>query len=254
VLAAGEAYGGVEAKLVKQRAMLGTDGTVRIAGTSLNTRACSLDFRAGGARLVWWQESKFGRIPFAVFSGFNHGSIVNPATPGYMDANGPGAIALSVLRKKSTTLDEYAAIADTFDKVAEANYARMPEERKAKYQQFMMNCTNLGEFHQRLKAEGARLVLEVTGVSALPDVRYMKSTFVAYDPAMPPKGEPDLLFPNTTTLVDVILNRTQTDKLAVITGPTGAVVAMAVTTTEPPVEKTGRAALISPDQPGVVGV
>jgi hypothetical protein len=97
-------------------------------------------------------------------------------------------------------------------------------------------------------------VLEVTGVSALPDVRYMKSTFVAYDPAAPSTGDPDLLFPNTTTLVDVILNRTQTDKLAVITGPTGTVVVAAVTAPEPPAEKTGRAALISPDQPGVVGV
>ncbi len=46
----------------------------------------------------------------------------------------------------------------------------------------MMNCSKLGEFHEALKAEGAKLVLEVTGVSSLPDVRYMKSTFVAYDP------------------------------------------------------------------------
>ena len=75
----------------------------------------------------------------------------------------------------------------------------------------------------------------------------MKSTFVAYDPLAPSKGEPDLLYPNTTTLVDVILNRTQTDKLAVITGPTGVVVVSAVTATEPPAEKTGRAALISSD-------
>jgi hypothetical protein len=118
----------------------------------------------------------------------------------------------------------------------------------------MMNCSNLGEFHQSLKAENARLVLEVTGVSALPDVKYMKSTFVAYDPSAPPTGDPDLLFPNTTTLVDVILNRTQTDKLAVITGPTGTVVVTAVTAPEPSAEKTGRAALITPDQPGVVGV
>jgi hypothetical protein len=310
VFAAGEAYGGIEAKLVKQRALLGTDGTVRIAGTSLNTRACSLDFRTSGPALLWWQSSKFERIPFAVFSGFNHGSIVNPATPGFMDANGPGAIAISVLKKKTTTLDEYVALAGTFDKVSETNYARMPEERRAKYQQFffrvrddvdqlvedyfidfyvlgkdnkphqaltmkfdedfeshitthsttrshrvvMMNCSNLGEFHQSLKAENARLVLEVTGVSALPDVKYMKSTFVAYDPSAPPTGDPDLLFPNTTTLVDVILNRTQTDKLAVITGPTGTVVVTAVTAPEPSAEKTGRAALISPDQPGVVGV
>ena len=81
VFAAGEAYGGVEAKLVKQRAKLGTDGTVRIAGTSLNTRGCSLDFRSAGPALLWWQDSKFEKIPFAVFAGFNHGSIVNPARP-----------------------------------------------------------------------------------------------------------------------------------------------------------------------------
>ena len=38
VFAAGEAYSGVEARLLKQRGLPGTDGTVRIAGTSLNTR------------------------------------------------------------------------------------------------------------------------------------------------------------------------------------------------------------------------
>ena len=82
----------------------------------------------------------------------------------------------------------------------------------------------------------------------------MKSTFVAYDPAAPPTGDPDLLFPNTTTLVDVILNRTQTDKLAVITGPgryrgrhgrdgSGAASGK---------DRTG--GTVSPDRSGVVGV
>jgi hypothetical protein len=98
-------------------------------------------------------------------------------------------------------------------------------------------------------------MLEVTGVSALPDVRYMKSTFVAYDPLAPSKGEPDLLYPNTTTLVDVILNRTQTDRLAVITGPTGAVVVVAaVSATEPPPGKTGRAALIPSEASSAGGI
>ena len=32
-------------RLIKHRGLPGTDGTVRIAGTSLNTRACTLDFR-----------------------------------------------------------------------------------------------------------------------------------------------------------------------------------------------------------------
>jgi pimeloyl-ACP methyl ester carboxylesterase len=310
VFAAGEAYGGVEAKLVKQRAMLGTDGTVRIAGTSLNTRGCSLDFRSTRTTLIWWQKNKFNHIPFAVFAGFNHGSIINPATPGFMEPDGPGAMALAILKgKRSTTLEEYGHMARTFDEVSERNYARMPAERQTRYQQFffrvrddvdhlvedyfidfyvmgkddkphealtlkfdedfesqvtthsttkshrviMMNCSKLGEFHQQLKAEGAKLVLEVTGVSPLPDVRYMKSAFVAYDPTAPPTNDPDLLYPNTTTLVDVILNRTQTDKLAVITGPTGAVVVTAVAATQPET-KTGRAALIASSPPDVVGV
>jgi pimeloyl-ACP methyl ester carboxylesterase len=311
VFAAGEAYGGVEAKLVKQRAKLGTDGTVRIAGTSLNTRGCSLDFRLAGPALIWWQKTKFETIPFAVFAGFNHGSIINPAMPGFAEPDGPGALALAILKdKRSTSLDEYRQMSSTFEEVSERNYARMPEERKTRYQQFffrvrddvdqlvedyfidvyvmgkdnkphetltlkfdedfeseitthsttrshrvvMMNCSKLGEFHQALKAEGARLILEVTGVSVLPDVRYMKSAFVAYDPAAPPTDDPYLLCPNTTTLVDVILNRTQTDRLAVITGPTGAIVVTAVTAAEPPETKTGRAALISSDQGGPVGV
>lgn len=310
VFAAGEAYGGVQAKLVKQRGALGTDGTVRIAGTSLNTRACSLDFRLTGPALVWWQGTKFAAIPFAVFAGFNHGSIINPETPGFMDPDGPGTVALSLLRKKGTTLDDYQQTARTFDELSERNYARMPEERQARYQQFFfrvrddvdqqvedyfidfyvmgkdnqphekltlqfdedfqshitthsttkshrviwMNCSKLGDFYHGLKAEGAKLMLEITGVSSLPDVRYMKSTFVAFDPLAAPTGDPDLLVPNTTTLVDVILNRTQTDRLAVITGPSGAIVVSAVTTPEPPTTKTGRAAIISPDSAQAEGV
>jgi hypothetical protein len=103
----------------------------------------------------------------------------------------------------------------------------------------MLNCSKLEQFHQALIAARARLMLEVTGVSSLPDVRYQTSRFVAYDPAAPPTGDPDLLFPNTTTLVDVILNRMQTDRLAVITS--GAAAPAAPALAGPP---TGRAALI----------
>jgi hypothetical protein len=302
VLAAGDAYGGVQAKLVRQRSRPGTDGTVRIAGTSLNTRCCSLDFRQGGAVLFWWQHSKFRHMPFAVFAGFNHGSIVNPGTAGFKDADGPGRAALDVLKTRTTSLDEYGQFATTFDAISERNYARLEGERKTKYQQFffrvrddvdalvedyyidfyvedaqgranqaltlkfdedfesqvtphsttkshrvfMMNCSRLGEFHQALKAAGARLVLEVTGVSPLPDVRYVKSRFIAFDPSAPPTDDPDLLFPNTTTLVDVILNRTQTDKLAAIT--TGAGVALGAAPAPPPPDTmSGRAALVDRD-------
>lgn len=97
VFAAGEGYSGIEAKLLRQRAMLGTDGTVRIPGTSLNTRGCSLDFREAGPKLVWWDETKHKRIPFAVFAGFNHGSIIDPNQPRFTDPDGPGTLAIEAL-------------------------------------------------------------------------------------------------------------------------------------------------------------
>jgi hypothetical protein len=77
-------------------------------------------------------------------------------------------------------------------------------------------------------------------------VRYVKSRFIAFDPSAPPTDDPDLLFPNTTTLVDVILNRTQTDKLAAIT--TGAGVALGAAPAPPPPDTmSGRAALVDRD-------
>ena len=81
VFAAGEAYGGVEAKLVKQRGALGTDGTVRIAGTSLNTRACSLDFRTSGPALLWWQDSKFETHSVCGLSGLQSRQHRQPGDP-----------------------------------------------------------------------------------------------------------------------------------------------------------------------------
>ena len=302
VLAAGEAYSGVQAKVVKERALPGTDGTVRIAGTSLNTRSCSLDFRLNGPSLLWWRNTKFEQIPFVVCAGFNHGSIVDPGTPGYLEPDGPGTLLLEALNAptKSTTLSEYKQLAQRFDEATERNYARMPADRQARYQQFffrvsddvaqvvddyfidfhvegpdgkphaeltmkfdedfqsqvtvhsttkayrvfMMNCSKLGEFYHALQTAGGRLILEVTGVSPLPDVRYETSRFVAFDPALPlAPGEPPLLFANTTTLVHVILNRMQTDRLAVITGA-GVV---ALVTAGQPTQKTGRAALADSD-------
>jgi hypothetical protein len=311
VLAAGEGYSGIEAKLVKQRAAPGTDGTVRIPGTSLNTRGCSLDFREAGPKLVWWDETKYRTIPFAVFAGFNHGSIIEPKQAGFTGPNGPGTLAVEALTQV-TDLPSYEAMAPRFTQACNSNYAAMPAERQDPYQQFffkvrddvdqivddfyidfhvvrrdnhtheeltmlfdeqfetkitrhsttashrvfLMNCGRLREFHQRLKQEDARLVLEISGASPLPDVRYEVSRFVAYDP----KGdytddEPMLLEPNTTTLVDVVLNRRQSDRLLVIKDCQLAIVMEAEPTVIGP--PTGRAELVvseravSEDRPSI---
>jgi hypothetical protein len=112
---------------------------------------------------------------------------------------------------------------------------------------FLMNCAKLHEFHRRLLDEDALLMLDVTGASALPDVRYELSRFVAFDPKIPPRdGEPTLLQPNTTTLVDVVLNRRQADRLLVIKDSTLTVV---VERPEPAAaQPTGRAQLIVPER------
>jgi hypothetical protein len=281
--------------------MPGTDGTVRIPGTSLNTRGCSLDFRETGTRLVWWDAVKYADIPFSVFAGFNHGTIINPQQAGFESPHGPGTLALKALTV--TDLASYESMAGTFTSVCEQNYTLMPTERQDAYQQFffrvrddvdqivedyfidfyvatrdghaheeltvffdenfegrvtrhsaaashrvfLMNCAKLHEFHQRLLAADAVLMLEITGASALPDVRYELSRFVAFDPkaALAP-GEPDLLQPNTTTLVDVVLNRRQADRLLVIKDSTlTVVIETAAVAVEQP---TGRAELIVPER------
>ena len=56
---------------------------------------------------------------------------------GFMEPDGPGTMALAILKgKTSTSLDEYRQFGRTFDEVSERNYARMPAERKTRYQQF----------------------------------------------------------------------------------------------------------------------
>jgi pimeloyl-ACP methyl ester carboxylesterase len=301
VLAAGDAYSGLQAKLIKKRGMPGTDGTVRIAGTSLNTRGCSLDFRENGPALVWWKDHKFTDIPFCVFAGFNHGTIVDPDTPGYSDDDGPGGLMRAVLTGR-TTLADYATMAARFAHTSAAHQARLADGRQDPFQQFffrvrddigmpvedyfvdfhvvtrdgkphealtvqfdedfatkvhvhsadqacrvfMVNCSNLRAFHAGLIAADARLMLEVTGRSALPDVRYAVHSYVAFDPTVAlVDGEPMLLSPNTTTFVDVILDRLQTDSLLAITDSHAAPMPAAPAPAAPPV--SGRATLLERD-------
>ena len=54
VFAAGYGYGGLQSRLLRKRKKPGTDGTVRICGTSLNGRKCTIDFRQKRTVLVWW--------------------------------------------------------------------------------------------------------------------------------------------------------------------------------------------------------
>ena len=92
VFAAGKDYEGeLQAELLRKRKKPGTDGTVRICGTSLNTRKCTIRFTRDNkpAEVSWHREAKFSRIPFAVFHGVNHGSIVHADTRAFRSRQGP---------------------------------------------------------------------------------------------------------------------------------------------------------------------
>jgi hypothetical protein len=270
ILSAGTGYTGLEAKLIKARAKPGTDGTVRIPGTSLNTRLCTLDFLPNGeSKLIWYDDAKFGKIPFAIFAGFNHGSIIDPKAPGFAAADGPGTLALKALTVTSDA--KYEDVCKEFAAALETNYTRMQGDAKRCFQQLffkvrddvnlpvkdyyvdfhvlrrddttnaeltvlfdeyfqasfyphsvdpshrvmLVDCSKLGEFRDLLQKHDCRLMVEINGVTPCSSVNYAPQRFEVYDPVKAKDYKVSFLYPNTTTLLDIVLNRKQADRMVV---------------------------------------
>ena len=270
VFASGYSYTGVQARLLKKRRKPGTDGTVRISGTSLNTRKCSLSF-VNGARLKWEKVlPKFSDIPFAVFDNFNHGSIIDPEQPNFKGFDRPGGLSKQAL--KITSLEAYEEFARKCRDVSEANYKKMDKQYKDRYQQFfikvrddidtpvedffidfyvlpkgktkyedfhkkltqkfdeefestfythsadsscrvmLLNCSKLDAFIRELVAAKARLVFEITAHSPRYDITFLPVKYTVLDGANPDQQKgPLFIYPNTTTLVDIMINRQEGD-------------------------------------------
>lgn len=257
VLAAGKGYGGLQARLVKDRKKPGTDGTVRICGTSLNTRKCVIDFCAREVAPAWREERKFETVPFAIFGNFNHGSIIELTSE---FEQGPGKWALKALTVDTFAsykamaeayrdytvrnyvgdpyqqfffkvrddvglpvhdfyIDFYAQLEDgsvhekltlEFDKYFEAEFYRHSAEPACRA--LLLNLARLREYFKRLKAAKARLVFDVSAISPLHEVRYLPAYAVVFDHLT--KGdEPTFLYENTTTLVEIVLNRVASDRV-----------------------------------------
>ncbi len=291
VFAAGRGYGGLQGRLIPSRSKDGTDGTVRICGTSLNTRKCVVDFAKPTVRPVWVKERKFPVIPFAIFGEFNHGSIVGVDKSFTAGANSAGKLALDAIQVK--TLAEYASLADRFDQVIKQKYS------KDDYQQFlfqvsddvgfsiadyfldfyvmlpsgevdrkltaefdkefeseftkhsadpscrvlMLNVTNLRKYLQKLRQAKAMLVFDIAAKSPNPQVKFLPGFAVLFNGAAPEKGNaPSFLYPNTTTLVEIILNRVTSDKVLHLLNHD--LVKPQLAATQPSTSTTGRAALI----------
>jgi|GEM_PF-317998 len=289
VFAAGENYEGqLQAKIIAKRRKAGTDGTVRICGTSLNTRRCQISFVDADTAPQWEPEVKFGMIPFSVFKNFHHGSIVSTgagrgdkknqkkrqqASDNFMAVDGPGPLVKKALRVHN--VEAFEKVSREFNDVSERNYAALDGKLQDRYQQFfirvrddidaivddffldfyvidangrehtqlteafdedlapefyvhsddkscrvmMVNCRRLKQFNKQLKDAQARLVLDISAVPPLPDVKYQAGRCILYDPndTKGNRGKPKFMFPNTTTLVDIVLNRIQSSKLLHLT-------------------------------------
>lgn len=298
VLAAGESYGGIQGKLLKPRSLPGTDGTVRIAGTSLNSNRVTLSFRPSGkVVLTWHPVRRFPRIPFCVFAGYNHGSIVHPSEDmrRFTAKNGPGTLALEAL--EVDTIHKYRRMATRFEACDRANFAKLGKKYKSRYQQFffrvrddvdlkvddyfvdfyvlrpdgttdraltaefdrrfegefyshsadpsyrvmMLDCTELEAFVAKLQARSARLVFDVTAKPPLPNVTYRQGYYVVYD-GTKTTHERTLIEPNSTMLVDIVLNRDQASKLSELKDSKLEPAVEPTSTTS--AEATGRATLL----------
>ncbi len=262
VFSGGKGYGGLQGKLIPGRNKPGTDGTVRICGTSLNTRKCVVDFSQPVVRPNWMPEQKFPAIPFTIFSEFTHGSIVGVEKSFTAGTNAAGNLALEAIKAK--TLADYAAMANRFDTAHKQKhtgddyqqfffkvrddvgfsvtdfyldfYVMLPsgqidsklttefdKEFESEFTKhsadpscrvMLLNVTNLRKYLQKVRQAKARLVFDIAAKSPNPQVKFLPGYAVLFDGAVAANGsEPTFLFPNTTTLVEIILNRVETDKV-----------------------------------------
>ena len=268
IFAAGHSYTGLQARFLKKRAKPGTDGTVRISGTSLNTRKCHFSFD-GKTDIQWIEnDAKYLDIPFVVFDKFNHGNIINANGRNFTGKDRPGALTKQALAVES--LEDYHKLSKLFCTVLQANYKKMPPKYRAQYQQLffrvrddvdlpvedyyidfyvqnrngrqnrelsaefdekfstsyyrhtadssyralLLNANLLRIFTRKLRSARAKLVFDITAASRIPDISYKPGYYVIYD-GNKKTNDRGLTFlsPNTTTLVQIILNRLQTDKL-----------------------------------------
>ena len=271
VFAAGYNYADeLQAKFVKARKKSGTDGTVRICGTSLNTRKCKLFFSRTNkpAKIQWLEEKKFSAIPFAVFKDLNHGSIIDVKKPAFKASSGPKKLILKALSVNS--LDDYKKSFTEFNNISEQNYKASKAGYKKRYQQFffkvrddtglsvndfyidfyvrdekgktvrdltekfnafendfykhsaddscrilMLNYTDTKKIFNQLKNRKLMLVFDIEAVSSISNIKYEKAYFVVYNGVKNTEGI-SFLYPNTTTMVEIVLNRVQNDKLLAV--------------------------------------
>lgn len=114
----------------------GTDGTVVIAGTTLNSLKATLDFSNPNAPLNWKTETEVGNFAFGVLAGYNHGSIVGA----FADfATHPQSSVLQYTLQALRIQDDakFEVHRRTLDQETDKSYQVRPVPR---YQQFIVHA------------------------------------------------------------------------------------------------------------------
>jgi len=240
-----------------------TDTTVRICGTSLNTRKVIIrqdrdnpkkaDFR-------WSEERKFANIPFAVFPQYNHGEVVKVG----LTADGDGEV-VNLFRQahQVNSLESYKKVSEAFSQFTNAKYpqekegiifqqlffkikddvdfdvleffidfvvyknGQLDEELTEEVDQHFDNDGNwyshsvdksckvllvdyhkLNQFFKKIKNNQATVILNITAKSISNEINFDRFNCPIFG-AQVTEQNINFLYPNTTTLVEIILNRGQ---------------------------------------------
>lgn len=130
-----EDYKGVKGWINKP----GTDGTVVIAGTSLNSAKLILDFsginyeRRGTEPSFWAYQNPPEEFAFGILPGLNHGSIVGSISSA--QAGSVGRLLLEAL--KTTNEQDFLVFRDKLFELTEQTYA---QTGKPQYQQLLLHA------------------------------------------------------------------------------------------------------------------
>ena len=77
----------------------------------------------------------------------------------------------------------------------------------------MVDCAQMEDYAVLLKNADTPIGVHISGCSSAPNVTFLPGHCVIFDPVNPKPDEPSFLFPNTTTLVEIILVRQESDSL-----------------------------------------
>lgn len=120
----------------------GTDGTVVIAGTSIDTAKLVLDFskppeETNKVHYEWAYTNPPDDFAFGVIDGVDHGSIVDPASPRSGNKGIVGGFILRALKTQSP--QEFGKLIDDLEAYTEYSYQ---QTNKPRYQQFILHAVD----------------------------------------------------------------------------------------------------------------